>query len=328
MQSFGEALVCARRLRQLSQMALSHLADVSARHLSFLETGRARPSLNMVLRLALALRLGEEETVVLVNAAGFVAQGRMAPQPASFGARSADALAVLFAIEGATDFEEAVTLAARALAYIGLPQFFIGSMSPGGADPVTSIKHRYLGHAPLGWLFHYRERGFGATDPLIRSTASQHLPFFWSDVTTPRVMADPLVNTMFSEATEFGITDGFVASVRRPDGKIHAISCMGRGICPSDPVTRSIARSIATAILHKADESAIPEGTLPTRFGSRQRSILTHVLNGASSHAIADSLRVSAGELRLELTRLCAAFGTSDAMDAALRARRYGLLPN
>jgi transcriptional regulator with XRE-family HTH domain len=55
----------------LSQLDLAAAADVSARHISFLETGRARPSRDMVLRLAATLNVPLREQNALLNAAGF-----------------------------------------------------------------------------------------------------------------------------------------------------------------------------------------------------------------------------------------------------------------
>lgn len=60
-----------RRRRRLSQLDLALEADVSARHLSFLETGRAQPSREMVLRLADRLDLPLREQNRLLLAAGF-----------------------------------------------------------------------------------------------------------------------------------------------------------------------------------------------------------------------------------------------------------------
>ena len=48
----GEHLRQWRQRRHLSQLDLAGEAEVSARHLSFVETGRAAPSRDMVLRLA------------------------------------------------------------------------------------------------------------------------------------------------------------------------------------------------------------------------------------------------------------------------------------
>ena len=70
-RSVGDLLRAWRERRRLSQMALALAADVSTRHLSFLETGRARPSREMLLRLAehLAVPLRDRNTLLL--AAGY-----------------------------------------------------------------------------------------------------------------------------------------------------------------------------------------------------------------------------------------------------------------
>ncbi|RBY76471.1 transcriptional regulator [Geodermatophilus sp. TF02-6] len=60
-----------RRRRRLSQLDLSNEAGVSARHLSFVETGRARPSREMVLHLAEQLEVPLRERNELLLAAGY-----------------------------------------------------------------------------------------------------------------------------------------------------------------------------------------------------------------------------------------------------------------
>lgn len=59
-----------RRTRGLSQLDLSLAADVSSRHVSFLETGRAAPSRGMVIRLAAALDVPMRDTNDMLRAAG------------------------------------------------------------------------------------------------------------------------------------------------------------------------------------------------------------------------------------------------------------------
>ncbi|WP_280136811.1 helix-turn-helix domain-containing protein [Devosia limi] len=63
-----------RSLRGMSQLDLALSADVSGRHVSFLESGRARPSAEMVLRLAEALAMPLRERNGLLVAAGFAPQ--------------------------------------------------------------------------------------------------------------------------------------------------------------------------------------------------------------------------------------------------------------
>ena len=68
---FGSLLRECRRGRRLSQLDLSLHAEVSQRHLSFLESGRARPSREMVVSLAEALDLPLAVRNRLLQAAGF-----------------------------------------------------------------------------------------------------------------------------------------------------------------------------------------------------------------------------------------------------------------
>lgn len=60
-----------REARHLSQLELALEAEVSARHISFLETGRATPSREMLLTLANVLDVPLRERNVLLLAAGY-----------------------------------------------------------------------------------------------------------------------------------------------------------------------------------------------------------------------------------------------------------------
>jgi transcriptional regulator with XRE-family HTH domain len=67
----GELLRRWREHRRLSQLELSIQADISTRHLSFVETGRSVPSRDMVLHLADELELPLRERNHLLLAAGY-----------------------------------------------------------------------------------------------------------------------------------------------------------------------------------------------------------------------------------------------------------------
>ncbi|WP_043623018.1 MmyB family transcriptional regulator [Nonomuraea candida] len=60
-----------RQRRRLSQLALANLAGTSARHLSYMENGRARPSRAMLLRLSAALDVPLRERNTLLLAADY-----------------------------------------------------------------------------------------------------------------------------------------------------------------------------------------------------------------------------------------------------------------
>lgn len=77
--SFGALLRAHRDRHRWSQAALAEQAEVSTRHLSFLENGKAAPSREMVLVLASALELPLRDRNALLGAAGFAAAYRESP---------------------------------------------------------------------------------------------------------------------------------------------------------------------------------------------------------------------------------------------------------
>ena len=69
--SFGSSLRWWRTTRRFSQLDLSSAAEVSSRHLSYLETGKAQPSREMVIHLANVLDLPLRDRNLLLHSAGF-----------------------------------------------------------------------------------------------------------------------------------------------------------------------------------------------------------------------------------------------------------------
>ena len=78
-QPVGDLLREWRQRRRLSQLDLAGEADISTRHLSFVESGRAQPSRDMVLHLAERLDVPLRERNVLLVAAGYAPVFRERP---------------------------------------------------------------------------------------------------------------------------------------------------------------------------------------------------------------------------------------------------------
>ena len=87
----GEQVRHWRQRRRLSQLDLACEAEISTRHLSFIETGRAAPSREMILHLAESLDVPLRQRNALLLAAGFapVFQERSLDDPALRPAREA-----------------------------------------------------------------------------------------------------------------------------------------------------------------------------------------------------------------------------------------------
>ena len=87
----GDLLREWRGRRRMSQLDLACEADISTRHLSFVETGRAQPSREMILHLAERLEVPLRERNALLVAAGYapVFPERELADPALSAARRA-----------------------------------------------------------------------------------------------------------------------------------------------------------------------------------------------------------------------------------------------
>ncbi len=87
----GELLRRWRSLRRMSQLDLATQAEVSPRHLSFVETGRSRPSRELVLHLAEHLDVPLRDRNEMLTAAGFAPLYRESPldDPALASVRTA-----------------------------------------------------------------------------------------------------------------------------------------------------------------------------------------------------------------------------------------------
>lgn len=93
----GELLRDWRQRRKMSQLQLSSRADVSTRHLSYLETGRSKPTPSMIARLAHHLDVPLRERNQLMLAAGF------APPHPERGLDAPELLAVSGALQRVLD---------------------------------------------------------------------------------------------------------------------------------------------------------------------------------------------------------------------------------
>src|SRR5258708_29184959 len=78
---FAASLRLWRRKRGLSQLELAGRTNISQRHLSFLELGRASPSRDMVIRLPIALDVPLRQHNSMLMAAGFAPVWRQTQPP-------------------------------------------------------------------------------------------------------------------------------------------------------------------------------------------------------------------------------------------------------
>jgi transcriptional regulator with XRE-family HTH domain len=129
-----------RQRRRRTQLALALEAEISARHLSFLETGRSTPSREMILHLAEELDIPLRERNDLLLAAGYAPafRERPLPDPAMHAARKAIDL-VLEAQKPypAFAFDRHWTVVASNAA---IPQLYVGVADSLLQQPINALR--------------------------------------------------------------------------------------------------------------------------------------------------------------------------------------------
>ncbi len=70
-ESAGDIIRSWRKLNRISQMDLALDVDVSSKHLSFVETGKSKPSRSLILKIAQSLKLPLRHRNALLTAAGY-----------------------------------------------------------------------------------------------------------------------------------------------------------------------------------------------------------------------------------------------------------------
>ncbi|QPF82183.1 helix-turn-helix transcriptional regulator [Bradyrhizobium genosp. L] len=133
-RDFAASLRWWRQRKGISQLELALRADISQRHLSFLELGRAAPSRDMVIRLAAALDVPLRQQNALLVAAGFAPVWRQTDLAAPELAQIRHALDFMLAQQEpypavAVDRHWNLLLANSGAAR--LVEFLVGALAPG-----------------------------------------------------------------------------------------------------------------------------------------------------------------------------------------------------
>ena len=134
--TFAARLKSWREQRGFSQLALAMRSDVSQRHLSFLELGRASPSREMVDRLAAALDIPLRQHNALLLAAGFAPEWRQRDLAAPDMAQVASALDYMLAQQEpypAVVVDRQWNLLKSNVGAVRLVEFLVGPIAPGTA---------------------------------------------------------------------------------------------------------------------------------------------------------------------------------------------------
>jgi transcriptional regulator with XRE-family HTH domain len=248
MTGFSETLRDWRRQRRMSQLSLALEADVSARHIAFLETGRARPSRRMVMHLAEVLALPHGARNAMLGSAGYAPHY---PEMPLDGAEMTALSGALARTIGRHDPYPGLVLdrlwrivalnaaALRLLAPIGLGQggSLLDALATPGAGAAAIENWGEVGHHTMLRLRSESRRagGIPELDAAVRALAADPAVAAWAPPDRPRAVlptvfrAGPVRLSLFSVFAEFGTAE----EVRVSDMRIELMF-------PADAATRAL----------------------------------------------------------------------------------------
>ncbi len=257
----GELLRHWRQRRRLTQLDLAGLAEISTRHVSFIETGRSLPSRAMLLRLADRLEVPLRERNALMTAAGLapIYAERSLEDPAMREAQAA-VERVLYAHEPhpalAVDRHWNLIAHNRALAalLVGLPEHLLArpanvlraTLHPDGMAPRILNLGQWRAHILHRLRHQIQASGDAALEALYEELAAYPAPqdFDPAELTAAALVAVPCrMRTEFGELSFISTTTVFGTPM---DVTLAELAI--ESFFPADPATAEAMRAFGASL--------------------------------------------------------------------------------
>jgi len=194
-----------------------------------------------------------------------------------------------------------------------------------GMNPRQQLGHVLLNRWPEEWLKRYAARGYAFRDPAFAKAMSNPMSFFWNELDTG-VQVDPMAWRVMDEGSEFGLKEGFTASLITLDGQ-RVIWSLGGPHLDIGPDTRAMLTLIASyatarAISLKEESPA----TQPVRLSAREREALQWAAEGKNDWEIGEVMNISEHGADKHMRSIRMKLGAINRTQAVAEAIRRGLI--
>jgi LuxR family transcriptional regulator, quorum-sensing system regulator BjaR1 len=198
--------------------------------------------------------------------------------------------------------------------------FYVGiNVLSSGGRPDQGV---LFGQSFPEWQVHYMERGYQATDTVLREIVSGVEPLFWTDIARRRpLQANEL--QISNEAADFGLKNEFVTPIHGLDGSLSGVLLVGGDIDTSAPDIRSAAHMLTLyygAIGSRLHAAELARAAPPVVLSERQMQCLRWVRHGKSSTDIGDLLGLSSRTVDHYIAEACRKLGVRTRTQAAVEA--------
>lgn len=207
-----------------------------------------------------------------------------------------------------------------------------------GAFGVSHFAYLNTGHAgdpfhvetnyPVEWAGQYRDRGYVEVDAVALEGMRSPVPFHWrTALALPQYGA--AARTVFEEAAEFGLRDGYTVPIHGPGG----ISMMSMAVddpglfAPAAAADRHVLHLMALHF-HLACDRALATGaaTAAPRLTPRECEVLLWAARGKTGWEIGQILNLTARTVTYHVENARAKLGAASRAQAVVAAMTLGLI--
>jgi LuxR family quorum sensing-dependent transcriptional regulator len=228
-------------------------------------------------------------------------------------------------LDRARNLEDVSAQVLRHVAPFGAEYLVASTIPKAGTDRRQRLGHVLLKHWPAEWLNRYFSRGYMFHDPIVDRAKSSTTPFFWNEL-DPGFRDDRTARLVMDEGSEFGLDDGFMATLPTLDGQPVVFSLAGRHL-----EIRSDTRAMLTLIGSYAIARAIAlkqESTVdkPMVLSAREREALQWASEGKNDWEIGEVMSISEHGADKHMRSVRAKLGAINRTQAVAEAIRRGLI--
>lgn len=234
-------------------------------------------------------------------------------------------LAFIRDLDRARNLDDISTQVLRHIQPFGVEFMAATTVPKPGMNPRQQRGHVLLNRWPEDWLKRYAARGYAFRDPAFARAMSNPAAFFWKELESQTV-EDPMAWRIMEEGAEFGLKEGFTASLITLDGQ-RVIWSLGGPHLDINADTRAILTLIASyatarAIVLKEESPARQE----VHLSAREREALQWAAEGKNDWEIGEVMNISEHGADKHMRSIRAKLGAINRTQAVAEAIRRGLI--
>ena len=186
---------------------------------------------------------------------------------------------------------------------------------------------------PLEWRTHYQTQNYLAVDPVVKHCASSVIPLNWKNI-WPILEPDSEELKLMDEARDAGLKSGVTMPIHSPQTSLAMLSLASHtSLRKSDKQIDQVlpVLGLFSVYLHETIKQLLfrtdkQQALHIPELSNRERDCLLWAAEGKTSEETSDRMKISKNTVIFHLKNASAKLGTTNKIQAVVRAITYGLI--